>query len=57
LAQILRRAVIAIAIVKANVGRVDVVHVQVAVRVVVSIRLAILAVSQPPCGAVGGVPT
>ena len=57
LAKILRRAVIAIMIVKFDVGGIYVVHVQVAVRVVVSIRLVVFAVSQPPWSAVLGVPT
>ena len=49
--------VIAIAVVELNIIWINLVHVQVAVRVVVSVWLVVLRVPQPPWRAVVGVPT
>ena len=46
----------AVAVIEAHVIRVYIVNVQVAVAVVVVIRLVVLAISQPPIAAVGGLP-
>ena len=46
----------AVAVIEAHVIRVYIVNVQVAVAVVVAIRLVVLAISQPPIAAVGGLP-
>ena len=47
---------IAVAVIEAHVIRVYIVNVQVAVGVVVAVRLVVLAISQPPIAAVGGLP-
>ena len=46
----------AVAVVKAHVVGIHVVHVQVAVGVVVAIRFVVSAISQPPSAAVGSLP-
>ena len=46
----------AVAVVKAHVVGIHIVHVQVAVGMVVAIRLVVLGISQPPIAAVGSLP-
>ena len=46
----------AVAVIEAHVIRVYIVNVQVAVGVVVAVRLVVLAISQPPIAAVGSLP-
>ena len=46
----------AVAVVKAHVVGIHIVHVQVAVGMVVAIRIVVLGISQPPIAAVGSLP-
>ena len=46
----------AVAVIETHVVGIHVVHVQVAVGVVVAIRLVVLGISQPPSAAVGSLP-
>ena len=56
LAQVLRRRMTAVAVIEAHVVWIHFVNVQVAVGVVVAVRLVVLAISQPPIAAVGSLP-
>ena len=56
LAQVVSRRMTAAAVIETHVVGIHVVNVQVAVGVVVAIRLVVLGISQPPIAAVGSPP-
>ena len=56
MAKVSRRRIVAVAVIEAHVIRIHFVNVQVAVGVVVAIRLVVLGISQPPSAAVRSLP-
>ena len=56
LTQVITGRIVAVAVVKAHVVGIHIVNVQVAVGVVIAIRLVVLGISQPPIAAVGSLP-
>jgi len=56
LAQVVSRRISAAAVIETHVVGIHIIHVQVAVGVVVAIRLVVLGISQPPSAAVGSLP-
>jgi len=56
LAKVSRRRIVAVAVIETHVIRIHFVNVQVAVGMVVAIRLVVFGISQPPSAAVGSLP-